>query len=189
MSFIEIQIDGEMAIRKKFESMTGINVQIAVSRAIIVGLKPVLQRAKSNAMGMVGGVMGSMITTALRIKPFRRQKKHSYGMNVQISKEYNSAFQHTTRGGKKYYIPAAVQYGHKKPYSSLRMSNAKALIKDEYGRTKKNRHVKNAMYDVLNKEYGSDKVPAIPFMRKAADIELTKSPQIFSEILKKELDI
>lgn len=185
MSFLQVKLEGADEIRKKLESIKNNTAKKHVRKAIKIALYPTLQAAKSNAMGMVGGVMGSMITTALRIQPFRRQKNHAYGMNVQLSKDYSPAFVHNTKGGLRYYIPSAIQFGHAKRGKTKKAIDAMLVIKKKWA----TRATKAALREAVATEYGSDKVPAIPFMRKASDLTLSKTPQIFAEILKQELKI
>jgi hypothetical protein len=182
MSFVEIKLDGSDAIREKLQSIKERTAKKIVKTAIATALKPTLTAAKSNAVGMVGGVMGSMIAMALRIKPFRRQKNHSYGMNVQISRDYGNLFVTTTKKGLRHYIPAAIQYGHAKRGRTQKAIELMALAKRKwFGR--------KAAQEAAASEYGTDRVPAIPFMRKAADMTLPQTPSIFGNTIKRELSL
>jgi hypothetical protein len=165
MAFIEIRLDGAEEIGRKLASLSDVGGKKIVIDAIKKSLQPALQRSKSNASSMVGGQMGGWLASALFIKPFKRRKKSLTGMNIAISKAFNDLFiPKLTKLGIRHYIPAAIEYGHVKANKTI-----------EY------RAAKKASIDTQI-EYGSDKVPAIPFMRSAAD---SSTPSIIS-IFEKE---
>ena len=62
---------------------------------------------------MVGGDMGAAISKAFKTKAIYKQKKGSYQLQVAIDPSKAEQFKHTTKDGKIYYIPTAIEYGHK----------------------------------------------------------------------------
>jgi HK97 gp10 family phage protein len=73
--------------------------------------KPALDTAKQNALTMVGGKMGTLISKNLHIRGFRKQKRGQFGLSMKI-KPGVPEFIHTGKDGTRYYIPAAIEYGH-----------------------------------------------------------------------------
>ena len=105
------------------------------------------KEVKLNAISMVGGEMGNLIASAMKVQAIHKQKKGSYALAVAIDKKKAEQFLHTTKAGKRYFIPTLVEFGYKK--------------------------------------VGGGKVPANPFMRKAAEKTAKKRVnKVFSEINK-----
>lgn len=169
-NFIEVKIEGGEELSAKLQKIQkGLSGEIIFS-AIKKALQPTLMQSKQNATSMVGGKMGAWLASALYIKPFKRKKRGSSGMNVVIHKSYNAAFQYVTKMGLQHYIPSAIEYGHAKP-----------------GKSVEHRAAKLASIDTQI-EYGSQKVPAIPFMRRAAGSTLPQAPKIFEDELIRKIN-
>jgi len=86
-----------------------------VRQAVRAAWKPLLDRAKENALSMVGGEMGRLLARHMTLRAFRRQKKGSYGVLVRIKPGIDE-FVHISTTGRRAYIPAAIEYGHAFPY-------------------------------------------------------------------------
>ena len=79
--------------------------------AVRDGQRPMLSAAKANAGSMIGGEMGKKIAKALQLRAPKRQKPGTYSLHVQL-KSGIEAFVQTAKGGKRHYIPAAIELGH-----------------------------------------------------------------------------
>jgi len=170
MSFVEIKIDGGEKLSAQLKKIQkGLSGEIVFS-AIKKALQPTLSQSKQNAISMVGGKMGAWLSQSLYIKPFRRKRRGSSGMNVGIHKSYNSFFVYLTRMGLRHYIPSAIEYGHAKSGKSIEHRAAKLASID------------------TQIEYGNAKVPAIPFMRKATDNTFPSIPKIFEDELIRKIN-
>ena len=104
--------------------------------AVRAGAKLVLETAKSNAAGRVGGHMGEVISKSLQLKVGKAKAPSHYFVRVQHNPKDNNEFVgysmgsasllggtnakgRSTRGklvgGKRHYIPNAIEYGHAGP--------------------------------------------------------------------------
>jgi hypothetical protein len=63
--------------------------------------------------------MGELIAKFLKLKPWRRRKKNSYGAGVVIDRAANEHFVHISKTGERSYIPVAIEYGHIAPDGTL----------------------------------------------------------------------
>jgi len=125
--YIGMQLEGGKELDKKLMQMEQKVAKKVVRKAVRAALKPELAASKTNASSMVGGKTGGLIAKNLKIKPFKKQKKGSYGMSVLI-KPYDgdvyftkgSAFSLSSQklikgSGLRHYIPSAIEYGHAAP--------------------------------------------------------------------------
>jgi hypothetical protein len=55
--------------------------------------------------------MGGLISKALVLRAFKRQRRGSYAMTVR-TKSGPKEFVHITKDGRRYFVPAAIEYGH-----------------------------------------------------------------------------
>ena len=69
-----------------------------------------LPEVKSNAMGMVRGLMGGLIAKNLVVRAMSKMKRGSYGAKIIIKD--SDAFVHVSATGQRSYIPNAIEYGH-----------------------------------------------------------------------------
>jgi HK97 gp10 family phage protein len=99
-----------------------------VKKANRLAIKEVKKVVERRAKRMVGGQMGSLIAANVKIQVFKKQRKGSYGLRVGIkpdvpefqgkSQSHFRTVQGKTRSitklfkGKRWYIPAALEYGH-----------------------------------------------------------------------------
>lgn len=73
--------------------------------------KPALTQARQNARSMVGGNMGALISKNIQVRGFKKQKKGRFGVTVKLKPDI-AEFIHVGADGTRYYIPAAIEYGH-----------------------------------------------------------------------------
>lgn len=157
---IDVVLEGGKELERKLLALEKKTAKKVVRKAVREGLKPTHKAAKSNAKTMVGGNMGGLISKALVLRAFKKQKRGSYAMTVRTRSEKEGGpkeFVHITKDGKRQFIPAAIEWGHAKP-----------------GRGGK----KGAPKDV----------PAIPFMRNASDANLKKGEKIFVREVKRGVE-
>jgi hypothetical protein len=99
-----------------------------VKKANRIAIKEVKVVVQRRAKRMVGGEMGSLIARKVFIQVFKKQRKGSFGLRVGIRPdvpEFTGKSQtrlKTVQGktktvrkwmkGKRWYIPAALEYGH-----------------------------------------------------------------------------
>jgi len=79
--------------------------------AVKHGAGVIKDQAKSNAISMVGGEMGSLIEKNLQVRAFKKQRRGSYGVAVKL-KSGEIGFIWITQDGTREYIPAAIEFGH-----------------------------------------------------------------------------
>ena len=100
-----------------------------VRKAVRAGAKPISKQAKMNAKSLIGGTMGGKIARAMTIRAQRKQRPGAFAVNVLINPKKADQFVSYTAGsqssiatgkfikssGKRYFIPAAIEYGHVAP--------------------------------------------------------------------------
>lgn len=110
MKFV-LKIEGAKEFEENLKTLGDRVAKKVVRKGVREGLRPMLAAEKNNALSMVGGRMGRQIAGALQIRAPKRQKRGAYTLNVQL-KSGIEEFVHTAKSGKKFYIPAAIEYGH-----------------------------------------------------------------------------
>lgn len=109
-----MKVKGLADLDKKLGNMEKKVAKKIVRSAVRKAQNITKKKAKANAQSMVGGEMGQKIAGALKVKSVNKQKKGSYALQVAIDPTKADEFVHYTKDGKRYYIPTAVEYGHKK---------------------------------------------------------------------------
>lgn len=116
-------ITGARELQAKLDTLAR-NVQKRVVRkAVRAARKPVLARAKANALARVGGSMGALLAKAIVIAAPKKQQPGTYALHVQLLSQGRdqrrknaigvAGFVHESqRTGRRTYIPAAIEYGH-----------------------------------------------------------------------------
>jgi hypothetical protein len=99
-----------------------------VRHACRTGAKVIQKPAQAFAKGRVGGDMGSLIARHLVVRASKTKRPGEYAVNVMMRPgvdEFVSQAKHVfyakgKQAGKsvRYYIPAAIEYGHRKPYGA-----------------------------------------------------------------------
>jgi hypothetical protein len=127
---ISMQVDNARAVQNalnKFEDKISKKI---VRDAIKTGMRPLLAEAKSNAKGLTGtrikGVkksqrMGSIIARSLTTQVIKSSSlrrtygRDAWGQRIWPKKGSDELFAVNSKSGKRYYIPAAIEYGHAFP--------------------------------------------------------------------------
>jgi len=104
-------IEGAKELERNLATLEKRIQKKVVRQAVRAGQKPLLARAKANAVNRVGGTMGALIAKNLVIKAPRRQQKGMYSLHVQLRSGV-SEFVHPTKSGRRHFIPADIEYGH-----------------------------------------------------------------------------
>ncbi len=109
-----MKVKGLKELEKKLKRMEKKDAKKAVRKGVREAQKITQKVAKSNSQSMVGGEMGQKISGALKVKPINKQKKGYYALQVGIDPNKSDEFVHITEDGTRYYIPTAIEYGHRK---------------------------------------------------------------------------
>ena len=109
---ISYKLQGFDELRKKLLNLDRKVAKKIVKKAVRDAQKITLKVAKENAEIIVGGEMGSKISKALKI--LSKTKKGSYSSKVMIDPKKAEEFVYITKDGTRYYIPTAIESGHKK---------------------------------------------------------------------------
>jgi len=110
----KMKITGLNELEQKLKKIEKIEAKKIIRKAVREAQKIDLAASKDNAKSMVGGEMGNKIASALKIKAVNKQRKGSYALQVAIDPTQAEEFVHNTKGGTRYYIPTAIEYGHRK---------------------------------------------------------------------------
>lgn len=111
-------LEGGKETERKLKALERKVAKKIVRKGVREGLKPTHKAAKSNAKSMVGGEMGALLKKNIILRRFKKQRRGSYAMAVRIKSESEGApqeFVHKTKDGERYYIPAAIEFGHAAP--------------------------------------------------------------------------
>lgn len=109
-----MEIKGLKALEQKLKKMEKKDAKKAVRQGTRAAQKLCEQVTKDNARSMVGGEMGEEIAKATKVKAIYKQKKGQYALQVAIDPKQAEKFKHVTESGETYYIPTAIEYGHRK---------------------------------------------------------------------------
>jgi len=122
---VTFEIEGLSVLDQKLKQMeTAIAKRIA-RRALIAGAKIVQRKTMSSALQIVGGMMSYEIWNSIIIKTLRMGRTSVYRVGVMIDPKANDTFVYLTKRknpGKRYYIPAAIEFGHKTPKSRRKVA-------------------------------------------------------------------
>jgi dienelactone hydrolase len=108
---IKVKTKGAKALDKALKRLADKEsrkvVRDAVKATAKADMKPAIQ---SNALFMVGGSMGAKIAAAQAVRSARSRTAAKYTVQA-----HDESLIHTTQGGQRYYIPAAIEFGHADP--------------------------------------------------------------------------
>lgn len=107
---MEFRIEGAAQLEANLATLGRRVGKKVIRQAVRDGQRPMLAAAKANAVSMVGGEMGAKLAKALQIRTPKKQVRGTYSLHVQLKAD--EAFIHTSKAGKKSYIPAAIEHGH-----------------------------------------------------------------------------
>ncbi len=104
-----IKIEGAAALVKTLKNLEPKLGKKVLRKALRAGAKVMQKRAVGNAARMVGGETGGDIAESIVVKAMKRMR-HRYGVMAMIDPKASPMF-----AAGKYYIPAAIEYGHAHP--------------------------------------------------------------------------
>lgn len=116
---ITMELKGIRGVERKLRELAPNVRKKVVRQAVRAGGNIILPKAKENARGMpdwAGGSLGSAMASALAVRAVKRQRSGSYAMTVGYRPNVGE-FIYMTADGVRYYVPAAVEFGHAKPGS------------------------------------------------------------------------
>ena len=128
---ITMKIDGAKEIEKMLDRLGTKVGKKVVKSALKTAAKTPLAQAKSNAKGTVGGSMGGLIAKFVKARMMSKMRKGNFGVAVEVSAKGNDYFVGYTSEGKRYYIPAAIEYGHDNVAPRSFMRNAWDVTKSK----------------------------------------------------------
>ncbi len=163
MSGTSMELVGGKELERKLQGLPKKVAKKVVRKSLRKGAKPIQVAAKANAKSDVGGEMGAKIARAIKIRAQKKQTKGSFGINVLILSKNDDDFIHITKSGVRYFIPAAIEYGHAAPGES-------AAVLSSFGgkRGKRAREIIG----------GLKTIPANPFMRRAFESHRNRAVQV-----------
>lgn len=157
----------ELKVRKKVRA-----------QAVRAAAKPVLEHAKSNALSVVGGTMGSTIYKALQLKAGKPKSQADYFLRVQHSSKYNNVFVGFSMGA----ATLIGGYTSKGKSTKGRGVIASRTSGNEFTLSKGGRHyIPNAIefgHALPGQAGGAKVVRPMSYMRKAMDSNIGRSDAI-----------
>ena len=117
---VTVEIQGLAELDRKLQALPIRLAKRSASRALRAGAKIIQAATKANAAAMVGGKMGSLIARFTAVRTLRMARTGVYRVGVLIDRKGNDQFVYLTKRkkpGRRYYIPAAIEFGHKTPKS------------------------------------------------------------------------
>lgn len=109
-----MKVKGLKELEAKLKRLEKKDAKKAVRKGVRAAQNIAKKEAKKNALSMIGGEMGAKIASALKVKAINKQKKGYYALQVGIDPARAEEFIHVTKSGIRYYIPTAIEYGHRK---------------------------------------------------------------------------
>ncbi len=125
-----VRLEGFEGLEKKLLRLERKIAKKVIRKAVRKAAKPALMQARQNARSMIGGTMGQLLSKSLQIRAFRRQKKGGFGVTMRIKADIPE-FIHVGVDGTRYYIPAAIEYGHDNAAAIPFMRNAAITTKQK----------------------------------------------------------
>lgn len=124
----EVKLEGIKEIQNLLKHLEKKEAAAASRKATREAQKDVMMpEYKTNALAMVGGQMGQAVARAITVRAMTKMRRGSYGHKVIIKDD--DQFIHYTKGsasdiqkkkmikssGRRYFIPASIEYGHAFP--------------------------------------------------------------------------
>ena len=132
---ITMKIDGAKEIEKMLDRLGTKVGKKVVKSALKTAAKAPLQQAKSNAKALASGKskkgISKLIAKFLKARMMSKMRKGNFGVAVEVSAKGNDYFVGYTSEGKRYYIPAAIEYGHDNVAPRSFMRNAWDVTKSK----------------------------------------------------------
>lgn len=104
-------VTGQKELDRKLAALDRRVKKRLVKTAVKTGANIIKNQAESNARSTVGGEMGDLIAKNLQVRPFRKQRRGSFGVSVKF-KSGVVGFVWLTQDGTRHYIPADIEFGH-----------------------------------------------------------------------------
>ncbi len=104
-------VRGQKELERKLKALDSRVKGRLVRKAVKSGADVIKHQVESNAVTMVGGDMGELLSRRLGTRRFRKQKKGSYGVALRI-RPGPLEFVWITQDGTRQYVPAAIEFGH-----------------------------------------------------------------------------
>jgi len=114
MDGVSIGIEGDKRLQRKLAALERRDKTKIVKKGLREASKILRDAARQNARSMVGGQMGSLLARTLKYYMLRMRRRDLYGMQVRHKADVPELVD-TTKDDQKYYIPAAIEYGHALP--------------------------------------------------------------------------
>jgi hypothetical protein len=111
---ISMKLRGAEQLDRAFRALGGRQAKKALRGAVRDGAKIVAPRMAGNARSMVGGDMGNRIASAVVVRS-GRGGRDAVRIRAMIDPRRADQFAHVSRGGRRHYIPGAIEYGHAAP--------------------------------------------------------------------------
>ena len=128
---IGMTITGAKEMERMFERLEKKETAKIVRHELTNAQKIIMRPAVGGkAIGMVGGEMGTLLAKNLFVQAMKKMRRGSYGRKLSL--KATDAFVYETADKTRYYIPAAIEYGHAFPgsgrggYMAMGMSASRA---------------------------------------------------------------
>ena len=113
MSINPFDITGLKRLNKNIDLLEKKVAKKVIRKAVReAGKTTILKEARTNAKTLLGGDLGKLIKKAIKLQPVKKQRKGMFAMMVKPSDKFNDELTHTSKAGRKTYIPYAIEYGH-----------------------------------------------------------------------------
>jgi hypothetical protein len=142
---ISVQYSGIEEIRKMIVGLEQKEIaKIARQTTREIQKTVMLPAYKKYAKIMVGGKMGALIAENLIVRAMTKMKRGNYGYKVALPEDLGvfftegSSFDINTKkqlSGKRYYIPAAIEYGHAFPGRGGKKNSPKDVPASPFAKT------------------------------------------------------
>ncbi|MBN1807187.1 MAG: HK97 gp10 family phage protein [Sedimentisphaerales bacterium] len=109
--YMSIKVEGVKELEKKLKELEPKVGRKIVRQALHAGAKVIQKAQKESAKNIVGGNLGSEIARNIVVRAIKMRTKNRYGVAALINPKEES-FIYYTKDDTRYYIPAAVEYGH-----------------------------------------------------------------------------
>lgn len=111
---IAVDIKGLRELLNKMDTLPIKTAKSIIRKGCRRGAAVIRDQQKKNARSMIGGEMGQLIARHTSIMTPKQRRKGQYMLCVWLTKSLK--FIHRRRSdGTRYYIPAAIEYGHGAP--------------------------------------------------------------------------
>ncbi len=114
MAFASMELTGAAELEKKLATLEPKIGKKVMRQALRKGAKVIQQAQKAAAASNVGGEMGQLIAKNIIVRALKKKRKNQYGALSLIRPGVEELI-HTSADGTRYFIPAAIEFGHAAP--------------------------------------------------------------------------